>query len=290
MRPRSTSRSEAFSTYRAHVKQVDFEAEQTAVQMNDWIAENTRGRINEVIENPILEADIRLFYLVNTGYFEGDWTDRFDPSRTALGDFHGEDGSVSQVRFMEAEGGFRFGSHGRGDYRAADKPYGGQAFSMTVIVPNEGFTLKDVVADLARGGWEALTERWDELDEGGLERRGVLALPRFTLNWEKDLERPLTAMGMGIAFGVPDCGSREFSRFFADWVPPCAILDDVRQATFLRVDERGTEAATSTVVGGIPVSTPPTVRADRPFVLAIRERLSGAILFLGVVVEPPMDG
>ncbi|MDZ7780589.1 MAG: serpin family protein [Gemmatimonadota bacterium] len=103
----------------------------------------------------------------------------------------------------------------------------------------------------------------------------------FGLEWERTLNDDLAAMGMGGAF---DAGA-DFSRMFEDSDP---WIDEVRQKSFVRVDEQGTEAAAVTQVVMVE-SAPPEIRADRPFLFAIRERLSGAILFLGAVMEAPPE-
>ncbi|HSM03109.1 MAG TPA: serpin family protein, partial [Longimicrobiales bacterium] len=91
-------------------------------------------------------------------------------------------------------------------------------------------------------------------------------------------------MGMGVAFD-PDVA--DFSR-----MSPVGqlFIDEVRQKTFIEVDEAGTRAAAVTSVGVGVTSAPPAFVVDRPFVFVLRERLSGTILFTGVVGDPTTEG
>jgi serine protease inhibitor len=117
--------------------------------------------------------------------------------------------------------------------------------------------------------------RWiGELTPG----RAVVRLPKFELEWEKELNAPLYKLGMLDAFG----GGADFRRL----TPGGGVwLDVVKQKSFVKVDEEGTEAAA--VTGGVMVtSMPPEIRLDRPFLFALRERFSGTILFLGVLNDP----
>ena len=113
----------------------------------------------------------------------------------------------------------------------------------------------------------------------------ILELPRFTLAYERMLNDDLTAMGMGIAF---DPQRADFSRI-ASVSPDRLFISLVKQKAFIAVDEMGTEAAAATLVGFSVTSLPviPTMRVDRPFVFAIRERLSGTILFMGKITTLP---
>jgi serine protease inhibitor len=111
----------------------------------------------------------------------------------------------------------------------------------------------------------------------------LVSLPRFELEWEGVLNQSLTDLGMEPCLQP---GREPTSR-------PCSrvsglFISEVRQNTFVRVDEEGTESRppSRSVVGGV-TSLPPEVRADRPFLFALRERLSGTILFIGVITDPP---
>ena len=105
-------------------------------------------------------------------------------------------------------------------------------------------------------------------------------LPRFELAWEKQLNDVLIALGMDAAF---DAARADFSRMVQNGG---VYIDEVKQKSFIAVDEKGTEAAAATGVAVLEAAASPEIRFDRPFVFAIRERLSGTLLFLGVLNDP----
>jgi serpin B len=105
-------------------------------------------------------------------------------------------------------------------------------------------------------------------------------MPKFELDWDGLLNDALKAMDMERAF---DPFQADFSRMTE---APDAHISAVRQKTYMRVDEEGTEAAAVTSVTVGVTSAPPGITVDRPYLLAIRERLSGSVLFLGIVRDP----
>jgi len=127
------------------------------------------------------------------------------------------------------------------------------------------------------------TEKWNHTLTAMQNSRAIVTLPRFKFEFGKKLNDPLSTLGMGIAF---DENLADFDRI--------ANRDDlyisrVEHKTFIDVNEQGTEAAAATSVGIAPTSLPPELRFDRPFLFAIRERASGAILFIGRVGDPSVS-
>ena len=163
-------------------------------------------------------------------------------------------------------------------FQAADLGYGNGAFRMTIVLPTAGTNIDVFAASINRTDWNAWTQSFRS-------RKIILELPRFTVAYERKLNDDLTAMGMGIAF---DPQRADFSRI-ASVAPDRLFISFVKQKAFVAVDEVGTEAAAVTAVGISVTSAPviPTMRVDRPFVFAIRERLSGTILFMGKITTLP---
>lgn len=258
------------SYFDAAVSTRDFDDPATLDAINHWVDDATKGKIDRIVDT-IDPLDIA--FLINAIYFKGTWTDQFDPADTREDDFRLLDGSVKRVEMMHRTGNFlaRFTP----SYSAVDLPYGGEAFSMTVIVPAPASSLAGLVASLTEATWQELV--------GGLSDGTVgVAMPRFTLEWKRELKPPLERLGMGIAF-VP--GAADFSNM-SD-APADLYISSVLQKTFVEVNEEGTEAAAATSVTVGTTSLPPSIRADRPYLFAIRERLSGTILFAGAIVDPP---
>ncbi len=251
----------------AEVTALDFTSPSAVQTINDWVRTSTNGRIEKIVES--IPDDITI-YLMNAIYFKGDWTHQFDPARTSDHPFHAE-GGTRTVRMMVQH--TSVPATRTATYHAAELPYGAGDFSMVVVVPAPDATLAELLASLD-------SDRWDALIASLQPTSGEVHLPRFRLEWERQLNAPLEALGMRLAFID---GLADFSRL----TPEQVRISEVVQKTFVEVNEEGTEAAAVTSVGIGPTSLPPPVlRADRPFLYAIRERSSGVVLFVGVMHAP----
>ncbi|TVR64249.1 MAG: serpin family protein [Gemmatimonadales bacterium] len=262
-------RTRVQDAFDARIEGLDFSDPGAAARINGWVRDATNGRIDEMVTPPI--PGNMVAYLLNAVYFKGGWTEPFDPDLTRSARFRLADGNTAPIDLMMRDDTIRH--RVAGNWAAADLPYAGGAFAMTVVVPAEGVSLDQLLNELT-------PEWWGELVEGLGTSRALVSLPRFELEWEGTLNDVLEGMGMAAAF---DPGQANFSRMFQGggvWI------DEVKQKSFLRVDEEGTEAAAATSVS-MPSSMPPEIRADRPFLLAIRERLTGSILFVGAIREAP---
>lgn len=254
----------------AEVQELDFSDPATLALINAWVEEATHGRIDEILD-AIRPNDV--MYLINAIYFLADWTSQFDPARTEQRPFTRVDGSTVSVPLMSQAGQFRY--FHMDDARGIELPYSGGAFTAVAVLPREGASLAGLVAELDAKRWAHWMERLDAAEPA----RALVALPRFEIEYEQRMDDDLQALGMVDAFRA---GDADFSRMVQGggiWV------DRVIQKTFLRVDEEGTEAAAATVVVMVD-SAPPELVFDRPFLFAIRERLSGTVLFVGVVGDP----
>jgi len=264
-------RSVLRTSFDARVETLDFADPSALDVMNRWASEVTDGLIPQAVRPPI-DPDLVTF-LMNATFFRARWTTQFDPSNTGRAPFHLPNGDITEVDMMRASDVQAWFGRTE-DYTVADLPYGGGAFAMTVLVPHGETTLADVVSELDGAGWSMLVRSLDEA-------RVRVSLPRFTLERDRSFREDLEALGMQAAF---DAGRADFSRMSTS---TGTVLDRVDQTTIVRVDEEGTVAAAVTTAASRPISEPPTLNADRPFLFAIRDRFSGVIFFLGAVVEPP---
>lgn len=255
------------ASFDAEAREVDLQTPEALDLINAWASDATSGRIETIFDELPPNA---VMVLVNAIYFQADWTTQFDRAHTEPAPFTRSDGSEVTVDLMRLEA--ELPVAWREDARLVDLPYGGEAFSMTVVVPNPGVAVGDLVRTLTGETWATWTE-------GLTEGKVVVHLPRLELEWEAELNDTLQALGMGDAF---DSDAADFSRL----TPGGGVwLALVKQKAFVKVDEEGTEAAA--VSGGVVVdSAPMEVRADRPFLFVLRERLTGAVLFMGVVNDP----
>lgn len=253
-------------SFDAEVRELDFTDPTASDVINGWVSDRTRGRIDEIVEEIRPE---HILFLINASYFKGTWTTEFDPSDSRDGQFHLEDGTVATVPMMRHEelpGSYHF----TGEVAVGELPYGNTAYVMTVVVPVGG-TLTELLGSLT-------AERWQSWMTGLSEDEVPVRLPRFEMEFKASLVKPLSRMGMGVAF--TDAAD------FGEMTDLPALLSDVKHKTFLMVDEEGTEAAAVTSGEVAVTSAPRGLYADRPFLVAIRERLSGTILFLGAVYDP----
>jgi serine protease inhibitor len=271
--PESAYVAEVEEDFGARVSTLDFDDPSAADEINAWVEDATEGLIDSIVDPPI--DPLTVAFLINAIYFQGDWTLQFDPADTRPGEFRREDGSTVSSPFMHlSDGTFPFAW--TPDYVAVELPYGGEAFAMTVVVPAGDGGLGAFADGLDADGWKAIA--------GGLApTEAAVSLPKFKLEYEKTLNDALQALGMGPAF---DPFAADFSRIHGDALAMQLHISRVKQKAYVEVDEKGTKAAAVTSVEVGVTSAPPSFVADRPFLFAIRERLSGTILFVGMVFDP----
>lgn len=259
------------TSYDARVEALDFSAPGAAPTINDWVSQATSGLIRDIVPNPLPSDE--WMYLINAIYFKGDWTQQFDRGRTQNRPFRLTDGTSASVPTMTHGREIRVRAYLDAAVQVLDLPYAGQAFSMTVVMPLDPAAIDEFVAGLTADAWNGWLASLDST-------KSHVYLPKFELENDLSLIPTLEALGMGIAFS----DFADFSRMYVP--PPTLVITSVKHKTYVNVDEEGTEAAAATAVGVGPTSAPPTIAVDRPFVFALRENLSGTILFMGVIRHP----
>jgi len=258
----------------AKVAPLDFAAPGAVPTINDWVRASTNGKIDNIVDGPI-PGDV-VMYLINAIYFNGSWTTRFDKRLTKPDQFTTVDGSAAPIAMMRRTDTVRVAE--TVDAQVVELPYGGDAFAMTIILPKPGESIAALVSSLSADAWQAtLAATTSEKVE--------LYMPKFSLRWEALLNDPLESLGMRQAFQGDVADFTRMSRSAGSQL----YISKVKQKSFVDVHEEGTEAAAATSVEISVTCTcgPWVIRIDRPFVFAIRERLSGTILFLGKIVRPP---
>lgn len=254
----------------AEARALDFEDAKSVTAINDWVSTATNGKITSIMD--AIPGDAVMF-LVNALYFKGSWRDKFDASLTTDAPFTTMAGSTQQVRMMHRSGDINYAEGS--NWQAVELPYGNEAWNMTVLLPKPGTSVNALAAQTDASAFAAIV--------AALRAREVkLSLPRLTLEWERELTPDLQGMGMGVAFS----DGADFSRMSPS--QPVKI-SSVKQKTFVKVDEEGTEAAAVTSVGVVATAAilPIDFTVNRPFVLVIRERLTGTILFIGRIGSIP---
>lgn len=256
----------------AEVRELDFQDPGSPAVINAWVNDITGGRIESIID----EIDpLDIMFLLNAVYFKAPWSDPFEPEATRPATFHLLDGGTVEAPTMVRDG--QTSWHSDADATIVDLPYADGTFSMTLLQPAENRTLEQLVESLSSQQWESWLESLET-------SRVMLYLPRFRFQFDTGLRDALDHMGMTPAFKPH---SADFSRLTT--VRDDVYISAVRQKSFIDVHELGTEAAAVTAVTIGVTSMPPVIRFDGPFLFAIREAESGAILFMGLVGDPTAD-
>ena len=258
------------SHFDARVEALDFAAPAAAGTINAWVNEETEGRIPTIVPDGLL-PETAVMYVLNATYFRGAWTEPFDAALTKATPFALAGGDTVDVATMTHGGMVRVRSGRRNGADVLELPYARGAFSMVVIAPDDPADLETLVGGLTPATW---ADWLGALQEGDTE----VYLPKLSFAFEASLNEALETLGMGIAFS----GAADFTRARATGE---LAISEVRHKAFVEVDEEGTAAAAATVVSFFE-SGPPQVRVNRPFLLVMRERFSGTVMYLGRVMDP----
>lgn len=249
---------------------------QAAATINQWARTETEGLVPEIVGVEDIDPDTAAF-LTNALFFDGRWTEPFDESETRP--FLIADGSSKPFPFMKHVAEYATAEHD--GWRAIRLPYGSTGrFVMDVMLPAVSGTQ---LPSMARAPIDPLTKQLASTSRQRLR----LFLPRFEIDFRKDVLGSLEATGLTLPF---DKGRADFSGMIEPGQPRLYI-DRVFHAAKLQVFAEGTRAAAVTAMVPRPVSAPPPwngpdFRVDQPFLFAIRDTRSGALLFLGRVNDP----
>ncbi|GBO29683.1 Serpin B4 [Araneus ventricosus] len=258
--------------YRAAVRDVDFlrEAPKIVEEINGYVRKNTNGKINKLFDklNPAT-----ILVLLNAVYFKGTWKTPFEPERTRDGIFYnnGLDSEGKRVPLMHLRSRLPYASVD--NFQALELPYKGENVSMLILLPNQ----RDGLQDLE----ESLTpERLDEVQRRLYRTKVDVSLPKFKLQFEKELSPEVQALGANQIFR----NGADFSGMTSSRI---AAVSQVVHKAVIEVNEEGSEAAAVTGIAIVAISyqETPQFRADHPFLFAILEKGSNSnmILFLGRV-------
>jgi serine protease inhibitor len=259
--------------YGATMDALDFTDPRTGGIVNSWAEKNTGGRIKNIVAGRF-PGDTKMV-LANAIYFKGKWERKFDAKGTRPRTFHVSETQLGSVPMMEQAGEFDY-QEGNG-CQAVRLPYNGRRLGMYILLPEPGSSVSKLLAALSPQMWqERLLRQMRSLN-------GNVVLPRFKLEYGADLKPPLQALGMKLPFSL----SADFSAMSTTSL----YVSAVRHKAFVEVNEEGTEAAAATIARMAPTmarqpAPPFQMVVDRPFLVVIADRMTQAILFLGVVSDP----
>ncbi|MBN2172574.1 MAG: serpin family protein [Bacteroidales bacterium] len=259
----------------AEVNPLDFNDPEAVDIINNWVAVNTNNKIEKILDEIPIEA---VMYLINAVYFNATWKYEFDEQYTLPETFYLADGTTKQVDMMKQEATLNYISNNL--FEAVDLYYGSSNFSMVVMLPRNGYSPGDIINEMT-------PENWSDWMTGFGEMNINLSLPKFKLRYDTLLNQVLGNLGMGIAFNP---GMADFTGINSNG---SLYISFVKHKTYIDVNEEGTEAAAVTIVGieytSIGGDTPYQFMVNRPFLFAIKERDTQAIIFLGKVMEPEYE-
>lgn len=258
--------------YKAQVTELNFKQPGAAGKINNWVKQQTRGKITQIVDQ--VQPNLVLL-LLNAVYFKGKWSQAFDAADTVERPFTLANGSRKQHPMMTQTG--RYDYYETANFQAVSLPYGEGRFSLYLFLPKSQSNLSAFHRTLTAANWN----QWMN---GFQNRPGSVQIPKFKLEYDLNLNSALKALGMGVAF---DGDRADFSGMSQGDL----AIDQVRHKTFVEVNEVGTEAAAATSVGIVATSTqvpePPfQLVADRPFFCAIRDNETGSLLFMGAITNP----
>lgn len=257
--------------YQGQVTNLDFTQSQAQDTINRWVEQQTQGKITAVVD-ALKPEDI--LFLINAIYFKGSWTNRFDSSLTTEQPFYSTANNSQPQPMMSQTGDYRYLETEQ--FQAVRLPYGSEKLSMYIFLPSENINLTGFSQQLTAANWQ----QWISLMRS---RQGNLEIPQFKLEYGTNLNSALATLGMSISMGE----QADFSRMSEASVK----IDQIEHKTFIEVNEEGTEAAgvTSGQIGITsfePPTQPFTMKVNRPFFCAIRDDVSGTILFMGNIIDP----
>lgn len=255
----------------AETRSMNFADPQTLAIINNWISDKTNGKIKDMLDSI---PDDAIMYLINAIYFKGTWTFEFDETKTQDEFFTDNTGQQLACKMMKQKS--KYGYFENDLFQAIDLPYGNTKFSMTILLPKSGKTTGDIVAQMSNTEWQSWLNSFSQDSVN-------LSLPKFKVEYKKELSEILKSLGMGIAFSdqadftnMLETGGIQISR--------------VIHQTFIEVDEAGTEAAAATVVEMRFTSAGPEdierfMVINHPFIFVIRDHHSNTNLFMGRIMK-----
>ena len=243
-------------------------------KINDWSYRKTNGCVPEILDELSPNA---ISVLMNALYFKGIWKDPFEKKNTKSGNFWNNGKQVFTKfmcqKMMEID---YYASEAEG-VQLIELPYGNEAFSMVVVLPNEGVEINDCIQDLT-------AEKWQNWMGNTANKIVNVELPKFKgeFTYEENLKSALQSMGIKDLFNADKCDLSGIANNL--------LVSMIKQNTFIEVNEEGTEAAAVTVEEMIYSSGKEPIVIDfianRPFFYAIKESSTNAILFMGKVTNP----
>ncbi|HEY4417062.1 MAG TPA: serpin family protein [Verrucomicrobiae bacterium] len=254
---------------------IDFKKPQSAKIINDWVEEKTQGKIKDLFSFPF--PPLTRMILANAIYFKGKWAEPFDKKRTKPRAYYLTDGEMKQTSMMWQSREFAYQE--TNDFQAVRLAYTGNRLQMYLFLPTTNSSPQKLLVDFTGGNWR------DKIVPQFSMRQGTLIFPKFKMDYELQLNAPLRDLGLKRIF---DGNTADFSEMADEPL----FVSEIKQKSFVEVNETGTEAA---AVTGVRVTMladrmePPkpfSMIVDHPFLFVIADGQTQSILFTGIIFDP----
>ena len=256
--------------FKAFVTTLNFADPATLKAINNWCAENTSGKITEILDR--LGPDM-VMVLVNALYFNGPWEKAFDPANTAEDVFRGRSGN-QKVSMMSAKMKLDYAEYQ--GCQMVELPYEGERYAMYVVLPPMGMSIEKLMSYVNEN-------LYDQAMSMMTAEKVRLTMPKLRMETTTVLNSTLQRMGIKTAFT-----SAANFKGIAEMGP--LVLDQVKQKCYIDISESGTEAAAVTSIQVRLTSVRPefdvkTMTVNRPYVFLIADKETDNILFAGKIVK-----
>lgn len=258
--------------FKAESRKYPFSQLETVDKINQWVKQNTHGKIDGIIEE-ITNDDIA--FLINAIHFKADWLKAFEPSMTRKDNFFSSKGGSKEVDFLNADGEFLHTIYN--DFSMVDLPFRDSTYSLSLISYNRpGVHPADWVREL---NIATVNQLYGQIKSD----RIFLSFPKLKLSFDTDLPNVLKQLGMTDAF---DAQLANFKPLGQPLTGPNVYINQIRHKAVLEVDEKGAEGAAVTSIGFTITSLPPSFVFDQPFVVILRHNRSNTYVFQALVENP----
>lgn len=253
--------------YNAGIESLDFTSQKTTAHINNWCKKNTNGMIPSIIDKVDANASA---YIMNAIFFNGTWADKFSKSQTKNENFRGYTRDITMVPMMHKSDKLLY--WGNDMYTAVRIPYSNSSYTMTVMLPNEGVSIDEMLKTME----DADLTAWRQDAEQCIVD---LKLPRFTTEADVTLNNIISELGAANIFNS--------NADFTNIAKSNMFVSQMFQKAKIEVSEEGTKAAAVTAaimtMSALPTEEPKhvTFHANRPFVYMITEANTNAIFFMG---------
>lgn len=264
--------------FAADIKKLNFNDRNTPKIINNWVKEATHNTIDKIVDS--IDPDV-VIYLINAVYFKSDWQTEFNKNNTRDRTFNTPDGTI-ETPFMHRLDRMTYFSINKATGVAL--PYADQKFAYFALLPDKEMTPREWLAEQDQSLFNDLARLMAKKPKYTVQ----LAMPKFEVHYEDSLLNELTELGMGIAF---DPYQADFSQMNEQHTKDLYI-SEVKHKTFIRVDEKGTEASAATSVEVRVTSAPQfdkELTLDRPFLYGIMDLQTGMPLFVGIMENPAAE-